>query len=95
MYGVLVALIPAFLVSLYFFDWALIVMATSVAACWFFEWAIAKFLMKKETTTICMTVCCNHRCVVGIQFTSSNLPTFRIILGALLAIGVGKMSLAG
>ena len=54
MYGVLIALIPAFLVSLYFFGLgALIVTATSVAACLFFEWAIGKFLMKKETTTIC------------------------------------------
>ena len=53
MYGVLIALIPAFLVSLYFFGLgALIVTATSVAACLFFEWAIGKFLMKKETTTI-------------------------------------------
>ena len=41
MYGVLIALIPAFLVSLYFFGLgALIVTATSVAACLFFEWAI-------------------------------------------------------
>ena len=56
MYGVLIALIPAFLVSLYFFGLgALIVTATSVAACLFFEWAIGKFLMKKETTTICHT----------------------------------------
>ena len=54
MYGVLIALIPAFLVSLYFFGLgALIVTATSVAACLFFEWAIGKYLMKKPTTTIC------------------------------------------
>ena len=54
MYGVLIALIPAFLVSLYFFGLgALIVTATSVAACLFFEWAIVKFLMKKPATTIC------------------------------------------
>ena len=54
MYGVLIALIPAFLVSLYFFGLgALIVTATSVAACLFFEWAIGKYLLKKPTTTIC------------------------------------------
>jgi electron transport complex protein RnfD len=41
-------------VSLYFFGLgALIVTATSVAACLFFEWAIGKYLMKKPTTTIC------------------------------------------
>ena len=53
MYGVLIALIPAFLVSLYFFGLgALIVTLTSVVACVFFEWAISKYLLKKETTTI-------------------------------------------
>ena len=54
MYGVLIALLPAFLVSLYFFGvGALIVTLTSVLACVFFEWAIGKFIMKKETTTVC------------------------------------------
>ena len=54
MYGVLIALIPAFIVSLVYFGLgALIVTATSVIACLFFEWAIGKFLLKKETTTIC------------------------------------------
>ena len=62
MYGVLIALIPAFLVSLYFFGLgALIVTATSVAA----------FNLP------------------------SNLPIWIIILGALFAIGVGKMSFGG
>ena len=38
MYGVLIALVPAFLVSLYFFGLgALIVTATSVVACVLFE----------------------------------------------------------
>ena len=73
MYGVLIALIPAFLVSLYFFGLgALIVTATSVAACLFFEWAIVKFLMKKPATTIC-DVCCWHSiylpiCLSGLSF---------------------------
>ena len=53
MYGVLIALIPAFLVSVIFFGiGALIVTMTSVASCLFFEWSITKFLMKKETLTI-------------------------------------------
>ena len=41
MYGVLVALLPAFAVSLYIFGvGALIVTLTSVASCVFFEWLI-------------------------------------------------------
>ena len=81
MYGVLIALIPAFLVSLYFFGLgALIVTATSVAACLFFEWAIGKFLMKKETTTIC---------------DGSAIITGVLLAFNLFAIGVGKMSFGG
>jgi len=95
MYGVLIALIPAFLVSLYFFGLgALIVTATSVAACLFFEWAIGKYLMKKETTTICD----GSAIITGVLLAfnlPSNLPVWIIILGALFAIGVGKMSFGG
>ncbi len=95
MYGVLIALIPAFLVSLYFFGLgALIVTATSVTACLFFEWAIGKFLMKKEPTTICD----GSAIITGVLLAfnlPSNLPVWIIILGALFAIGVGKMSFGG
>ena len=49
MYGVIIALVPALLVSFYFFGiGSAIVCATSVAACVFFEWAINKFMMKNE-----------------------------------------------
>ena len=47
MYGVLIALIPAFIVSLVYFGLgALIVTASSVIACLFFVWAIGKYLQK-------------------------------------------------
>ena len=95
MYGVLIALLPAFLVSLYFFGvGALIVTLTSVLACVFFEWAIGKFIMKKETTTICD----GSAIITGVLLAfnlPSNLPVWIIIIGALFAIGVGKMSFGG
>ena len=54
MYGVIIALLPALLVSFYFFGiGSAIVCATSVAACVFFEWAINKFMMKNERCTVC------------------------------------------
>ena len=54
MYGVIIALIPALLVSLFYFGvGSAIVLATSVIACVFFEWAIAKFILKREKLTIC------------------------------------------
>ena len=73
---------------------ALIVTATSVAACLFFEWAIGKYLMKKPTTTICD----GSAIITGVLLAfnlPSNLPIWIIILGALFAIGVGKMSFGG
>lgn len=95
MYGVLIALVPAFLVSLYFFGLgALIVTATSVAACLFFEWAIVKFLMKQPETTILD----GSAMITGVLLAfnlPSNLPLWIIVLGALFAIGVGKMSFGG
>ena len=51
MYGVIIALLPTLLVSFCYFGLgSLVVCATSVAACMFFEWAIAKYLMHRQPT---------------------------------------------
>ena len=51
MYGVLIALIPAFICSVLFFGMgAIIVTLTSVVACLFFEYVIQKFLLKQQPT---------------------------------------------
>ncbi len=95
MYGVLLALLPAFLVSLYVFGLgALIVTVTAVAACMFFEFAISKYLLNRPETTILD----GSAAITGILLAfnvPSNLPIWIIILGALFAIGVGKMSFGG
>ena len=94
MYGVLIALVPAFLVSLYYFGLgALIVTATSVVACVLFEYLIQKFLMKKEPT-----VCDGSAILTGVLLAfnlPSNLPIWIIAIGALAAIGIGKMTFGG
>ena len=94
MYGVLIALIPAFLVSLYCFGLgALIVTATSVLACVIFEYLIQRFLMKKEPT-----LCDGPAILTGVLLAfhvPSNLPIWIILIGALAAIGIGKMSFGG
>ena len=94
MYGVLIALIPAFLVSLYFFGLgALIVTVVSVLACMIFEYLIQRFLMKKEPT-----LCDGSAILTGVLLAfnlPSNLPVWIIIIGALAAIGIGKMSFGG
>lgn len=94
MYGVLIALLPAFLVSLYFFGLgALIVTATSVLACVIFEYLIQKFLMKIEPT-----LCDGSAILTGVLLAfnlPSNLPVWIILIGAAAAIGIGKMSFGG
>ncbi len=95
MYGVLIALIPALLVSFIFFGLgAVVVTLTSVAACLFFEWAITKFILKREKSTICD----GSAIVTGVLLAfnlPSNLPLWIIIIGALVAIGIGKMTFGG
>lgn len=94
MYGVIIALIPALLVSfLYFGLGSAVVCASSVAACVFFEWAITKYIMKKETS-----VCDGSAILTGLLLgfnLPSNLPVWIILIGALVAIGIGKMTFGG
>ena len=53
MYGVVIALMPAFLASLFFFGvGALIVTLVSVLSCLFFEWAISKYLLHQSGSSI-------------------------------------------
>lgn len=95
MYGVCIALVPALLASLWFFGLgAAIVLATSVLACVLFEWAIAKFLLKSHRCTICDGSAVLTGLLLGFNLPS-NLPLWIIIIGALVAIGVGKMTFGG
>lgn len=95
MYGVCIALVPALLASLWFFGLgAAIVLATSVLSCVLFEWAIAKFLLNDSRCTICD----GSAVLTGILLAfnvPSNLPIWIIIIGALVAIGIGKMTFGG
>ena len=94
MYGVLIALIPAFLVSLYSFGLgALIVTVASVFSCVLFEFLIQKFLFKKEPT-----IYDGSAILTGVLLAfnmPSNMPIWIIMIGALVAIGIGKMSFGG
>ena len=94
MYGVIIALLPALLVSfLYFGIGSVVVCASSVAACVFFEWAITKYIMKKEPT-----ITDGSAILTGLLLgfnLPSNLPVWIILIGALVAIGIGKMTFGG
>ena len=95
MYGVIIALIPALLVSfLYFGLGAVIVTTKSVTACIFLEWAISKYVLKQKR----LTICDGSAALTGLLLAfnlPSNLPIWIILIGALFAIGVAKMSFGG
>lgn len=94
MYGVLIALLPALFVSLYYFGLgALVVIITSVVSCMAFEFIIQKYLMKEKPS-----ICDGSAMLTGLLLAfnlPSNLPVWIILIGALAAIGIGKMSFGG
>ena len=95
MYGVIVALVPALLASFYFFGLgSAVVCATSVLACVFFAWAITQFLLNREQNTIMDGSAVLTGLLLGFNLPS-NLPVWIIIIGALISIGVGKMTFGG
>ncbi len=94
MYGVVYAMIPAMLVSVYFFGIdALRVLLIASISCLFFEWIIQKYLIKGP-----VTITDGSALVTGILLAfnvPTNLPSWMIIIGALVAIGMAKMSFGG
>ena len=95
MYGVIIALLPALIVSFFVFGLgSVVVTLTSVAACVLFEWAITRFLLKKEESTILDGSAILTGLLLAFNLPS-NLPVWIIIIGALVAIGVGKMTFGG
>lgn len=95
MYGVMIALVPALLVSFWFFGiGSAIVCATSVVACVLFEWAINKFILGRQQNTVLDGSAALTGLLLGFNLPS-NLPIWIIVIGALVAIGVGKMSFGG
>ena len=94
MFGVIIALLPALLVSFYYFGLgSVVVCLTSVAACMFFEWAITKFMLG-TTPTLTDGSAIVTGLLLGMNLPS-NFPLWMIILGALVAIGIGKMTFGG
>lgn len=94
MVGVIIALVPALLVGLYFFGLgALIVTATAVVSCVLFEFLIQRYLMKGSNT-----IFDGSAALTGLLLAlnlPSNLPIWMIVVGSLVAIGIGKMSFGG
>ena len=94
MYGVIIAMTPALLVSFaYFGIGSAVVCLSSVAACMFFEWSISKYILKK-TPSLSDGSAIITGLLLGFNLPS-NLPIWIVLLGALVAIGIAKMSFGG
>lgn len=95
MYWVCIALLPALLCSFISFGvGAIITTAISVASCVCFEWAINKFMLKNPKCTVCD----GSAVLTGILLAfnmPSNIQPWIVIVGALFAIGVVKMTFGG
>lgn len=94
MRDVVIALAPAALVSILFYGWSeLLVLAVSVASCVLLEWAITKWLLKRPSTISDLSAV-----VTGILL-ALNLPVttpwWVVMIGAIFAIGVVKMTFGG
>ena len=90
MYGVLIALMPAFLVALYLFRIdALKITALSILFCVVSEYLIARFI--RRGTFGSRWICHYHRCIAGFQ-CAFQFTGMDPALGALFSIGVVKMS---
>ena len=94
MFGVIIALIPTFIVSVIFFGvGVLIITLTSMLSCVAFEYLIQRFILKKESS-----ISDGSAMVTGLLLAlclPANIPVWLVILGSLVAIGVAKMSFGG
>lgn len=94
MYGVLLALLPALGFSLWVFGLdSLRVVLISIVSCVLIEFLVQKFIMKVKTT-----ICDGSAAVTGLILAfnlPSNLDWWIIVVGALFAIGVCKMTFGG
>jgi electron transport complex protein RnfD len=94
MWTVVYAMLPLWAISIYYFGWgAIYLMLVAVASCMFFEWAIAKYLLKMPATLLD-----GSGIITGMLIAfniPANLPIYIVIIGSFVAIAVGKMSFGG
>ncbi|MCQ2203640.1 MAG: RnfABCDGE type electron transport complex subunit D [Bacteroidales bacterium] len=94
MYLVVAALLPALIASVYYFGLgALSVVVTSIVSCVLIEFLIQKFVLKVPTT-----ITDGSAAVTGLILSfnlPAGLPLWIVVVGALVAIGIGKMTFGG
>lgn len=94
MLDVVLALMPALAVSTYVLGLrVLFITAVSVVSCVAFEYLIARFLLKRQATVGDLSAV-----VTGVLLAFNlpvGIPWWIVVIGALIAIGIGKMTYGG
>ena len=94
MRDVVIALLPAVVVSVLFYGWSeLLVLGVSVASCVLLEFLITKYMLKKACTVG------DWSAVITGVLLALNLPAttpwWVVFIGAVVAVGVAKMTFGG
>lgn len=91
---VLLALLPALVMSVVAYGWqAFVVVAFSVACCVLVEWFIQRFMLRGENTLGNLSAI-----VTGVLLgfnLPANIPLGLVAIAAVVAIGIGKMTYGG
>lgn len=94
MYGVIIAMLPALAISFFVFGiGAIYVTLLSVLSCVIVEYILTRYVLKKEST-----IMDGSAIITGILLAfnvPSSLPWWAVILGSIVAIGVGKSAFGG
>lgn len=94
MRDVVIALLPAVIVSVLFYGWSeLLVLAVSVVSCVALEYLITKYMLHRPNTTGDLSAV-----VTGILLALNlpcTTPWWVVFIGAVIAIGVAKMTFGG
>lgn len=94
MLNVIIALLPAVALALYCFGLgAAIVIVTSIVGCIAVEYLIARFMLGQKPTIGNLSAV-----LTGLLLAlnlPSNLPIWTVLIGCVIAIGIGKMTFGG
>ena len=94
MRDVVIALLPAALVSVVFYGLGeLLVLGVSIASCVLLEYVITRYLMK-TSSTVCDWSAAVTGLLLGLNLPATT-PWWVVFIGAVVAIGVAKMSFGG
>jgi len=94
MMDVIIALLPATLVSVYAHGWnALMLALVGMASCILIEWLIQKFFFK-ETQNWCGSAAALTGLLLALN-VPPTAPWWLVVVGAIVAIGIAKMTFGG